>query len=220
MSDGRFDPGAEFDRQFRTLLDMGYPAIAGLTEDAFTRLVAPLRRAAVTRGASMLPPTEGRVPFVLVITKELVPADRSMPLTALAGKARPGVVDRNYASAEDVGRFEAVKELEIPEGTAYLLLDVDRGEETLNLPPEEAMPIITGQDRTPLTIDEGISLITHYPAALAKNKCFSLAGSRCGDRRVPALWISQGAPKLGWCWAGNPHTWLGTASCAGRAGPD
>ncbi|WFF07707.1 DUF5701 family protein [Micromonospora sp. WMMD1076] len=29
---------------------------------------------------------------------------------------------------------------------------------------------------------------------------------------MPALWISQGAPKLGWCWFGNPHTWLGSAT--------
>jgi Family of unknown function (DUF5701) len=54
--------------------------------------------------------------------------------------------------------------------------------------------------------------------AVAKNGGFSLAGSRCGDRRVTALWISQNRPKLGWCWAGNPHTWLGTASCADRTG--
>ena len=26
------------------------------------------------------------------------------------------------------------------------------------------------------------------------------------------MWISERAPKLGWCWDGNPHTWLGTAS--------
>ncbi|WP_238695248.1 DUF5701 family protein [Ornithinimicrobium flavum] len=46
------------------------------------------------------------------------------------------------------------------------------------------------------------------------------------DTRVPALWISNGtgrdgqerkdAPKVGWCWAGNHHTWLGIASVAGR----
>jgi hypothetical protein len=60
-------------------------------------------------------------------------------------------------------------------------------------------------------------LVTHHPAALAKNKCFSLGGSRSGDRRVPAIWISQNAPKLGWCWAGNRHTWLGMASAGGRA---
>ena len=71
---------------------------------------------------------------------------------------------------------------------------------------------ITAQGRLPLTIDEGLALVTLHPAALASNRCFSLVGSRCGDKRVPALWISQGAPKLGWCWYGNPHTWLGSAS--------
>ncbi|WP_432487867.1 DUF5701 family protein [Kineococcus sp. SYSU DK018] len=29
----------------------------------------------------------------------------------------------------------------------------------------------------------------------------------------------RGAPKAGWCWAGNRHTWLGFASTAGRRGP-
>jgi hypothetical protein len=70
-----------------------------------------------------------------------------------------------------------------------------------------------------LTIDEGIALVTQKPEAVAKNGGFSLAGSRCGDRRVTALWISDNRPKLGWCWAGNPHTWLGTASCRGRVEP-
>ena len=58
------------------------------------------------------------------------------------------------------------------------------------------------------------------PEVLEKNKCFMLAGSRARarDRRVPALWISERAPKLGWCWDGNPHTWLGTASAGGRLG--
>ena len=42
-----------------------------------------------------------------------------------------------------------------------------------------------------LTIEEGIALVTHYPEAAARNAGFSLLGSRCGDRRVPALWISE-----------------------------
>jgi len=45
---------------------------------------------------------------------------------------------------------------------------------------------ITARGRRPLTVDEGIAFVTHFPVALEKNKCFSLAGSRCGDRRVPA----------------------------------
>jgi len=46
------------------------------------------------------------------------------------------------------------------------------------------------------------------------------------DSRTPAIWISngtgrdgaanRGAPKVGWCWAGNRHTWLGFASAADR----
>ena len=44
-----------------------------------------------------------------------------------------------------------------------------------------------------------------------------MAGSRRGDQRVPAFWVSEGRPKLGWCWDRNPHTWLGTASCAGAS---
>ena len=58
--------------------------------------------------------------------------------------------------------------------------------------------------------------MTHHPEAVDRNDGFSLLASRCGDRRVGALWISKGRPKLGWCWAGNPHTWLGSASCAAR----
>jgi hypothetical protein len=64
---------------------------------------------------------------------------------------------------------------------------------------------------------QDIAFVTHYPAALAKNMCFSLGGSRSGDRRVPAIWTSRNAPRLGLCWAGNPHTWRGMASAGGRA---
>ncbi|HET8601796.1 MAG TPA: DUF5701 family protein, partial [Segeticoccus sp.] len=27
---------------------------------------------------------------------------------------------------------------------------------------------------------------------------------------------NRNAPKIGWCWAGNRHTWLGFASAAAR----
>ena len=73
-----------------------------------------------------------------------------------------------------------------------------------------------GRGRTPLTIEEGIAVVTHAPQLLEKNRCFMLSGSRRGDRRVPAMWISERAPKLGWCWDGNPHDWLGVASAGAR----
>ncbi|MES1193309.1 MAG: DUF5701 family protein, partial [Solirubrobacterales bacterium] len=100
----------------------------------------------------------------------------------------------------------------------HLVTDLDLGFGTRNVPPTEALATISAEQRSGLTIEEGVALITHFPEAIATNAGFSLVGSRCGDKRVAALWISKGAPKLGWCWAGNPHTWLGTASCAERVG--
>ncbi|MGC5018940.1 DUF5701 family protein [Micromonospora sp. DT47] len=211
MTESPFDAGTEFDRQVATLIRLGYPNLAGLAEEQFTELVTPLRATAVAGAAELAPPTEARVPFLLVITRELVPVEARLGLTTLPGKRKPGFLDRHYAEG-DLATFDPIKELEVPAGPAYLLFDVDRGEETLNLAPSAAMEVITAQDRLPLSIDEGLAFITLHPAALAKNRCFSLVGSRCGDKRVPALWISQGAPKLGWCWWGNPHTWLGSAS--------
>lgn len=211
----QFDAGAEFDRQVRNLVERGYPAVAGLDPDAFVQVVAPLRKTAIGYGSRPVP-EEGRAPFLLVVTRALAPIERTVPLTALPGRTKPGFVDRLYEPGA-LERFVPTKEAEPPDERAYLLFDVDRGEEFCGAIPRDAMATIADRQRTLLTIEEGIAFVTQQPPALARNKCFSLGGSRCGDRRVPALWISQNAPKLGWCWEGNPHTWLGMASGAGRA---
>ncbi len=213
MTAAQFDGGAEFDRQVRTLVGKGYPGEAGLTWESFVRLVTPLRETVLARGGSMLPPTAARVPFVLVVSTDTVSAHSLMRLTELDGRA--GFAD---FEADDIGRFAPIKEVSVPAGPAYLVFDIDRGADTLGVTPDAALTAISGRGRTPLTVGEGIAFITQFPGSLQKNNCFSLVASRCGDRRVPALWISKRAPKLGWCWAGNPHTWLGSASCADRAG--
>ncbi|MFW5420747.1 hypothetical protein J0910_29445 [Nocardiopsis sp. CNT-189] len=213
----------EFDRQVRVLAEKDYPGLSGLGADGFAALVKPLRDAAAeAAGADGGPwPDEdggspGRVPFVLVVTRDVVPIEESMVRTALPRGRKPGFVDHSYEEGA-LARFTATGETALPDPRAYLLTGVDRGEEFCGAVPADAMAAIRERGRTPLTIEEGIALVTLFPAALEKNKCFSLGGSRCGDRRVPALWISGRAPKLGWCWEGNPHTWLGMASAAGRA---
>ncbi|MFI0354778.1 DUF5701 family protein [Actinomadura sp. 9N407] len=212
-----FDVGGEFDRQAGTLIGKGYHHLAGLGEAEFTALLAPLRATAIERGGEPEPPAEGSVPFVLVVTRELAPIAETIARTTLARKDKPGIIDRNYAEGE-ITDFVATKEVDLPDARAYLLFGIERGEEFCGAVPNDAMAAIAGRGRTLLTIEEGIALVTQFPAVLAKNKCFSLGGSRSGDRRVPAIWISQNAPKLGWCWAGNPHTWLGMASATNRAG--
>lgn len=210
-----YDAEAEFDRQLDTLHDKGYPALAGLSAAGFRSLLEPLRAGAVGPGGRLEPPTPDRVPFVVVVPAKLVPVAGAMPLTALKG--RPGVVSRLLP---DLDRFVPTEDTPVPEGGAYLLLDVDRGADFRDAAPADVLPVIAGRGRTPLTVEEGVAVLTHFPAALEKNHCFSLAGSRCGDRRVPAVWISKSAPMLGWCWVGAPHTWLGVASAAGRVGAD
>ncbi|WP_203338256.1 DUF5701 family protein [Nocardioides limicola] len=199
--------------QIDRLVSLGYPALTGRDEAGFRDLLAPL--------ATLAPPADklrpGHAPYVVVV--EVDPYD-AVPLLRLPAGPRarkpmpPGVVDRNHGPG-DLHGYRPLPELAVP-ASPYLLVDVERGEEFCDVRPEEALPVIRSRGRTPLTIAEGIALITQRPDLLEKNKCFMLSGSRRGDRRVPALWIADRAPKLGWCWDGNPHTWLGVASTAAR----
>ena len=201
-----------FQEQVDRLVELGYPGVAGLKEDDFRERLEPLRAAAEEIDAGAGEEQPGRAAYVVVVTRDLVDPYATVPLMSLRG--RQGVVDRNHAPG-DLATYDPLPELGIP-GPAYLLVDVDRGEEFCGVRPDEALPVVRGRGRTPLTIDEGIAVVTLAPRLLEKNACFMLSGSRRHDRRVPALWISQGAPKLGWCWDGNPHTWLGVASAGSR----
>ena len=221
MPSFRRQPIPAYQQQIDRLVDLGYPVLAGCSEDEFRQRFEPLRpQAEEIHGAD----SASEVPFVLVATRDLVVPESAVPLLRLWGPrgpgTKPGRVDRNHAEG-DLAGYHPIEGCE-PPGAAYLLLGVQRVEEFCNVRPEDATRDIRSRGRTPLTIDEGIALVTQVPQVLEKNKCFMLAGSRrsaiSGDRRVPALWISERAPKLGWCWDGNPHTWLGTASAGARLG--
>ncbi|MFK0255056.1 DUF5701 family protein [Streptomyces sp. NPDC090445] len=215
MTQTPFDGAAEFDRQVHTLIGLGYPAMSGLDPEQFTALVAPLRGHAAAAPPEAYDQEAGRVPFLLVVTRSAAAIEETMPRTTLRGGRLPGIVDRSFEPGS-LERFTATPQTGLPDGDAYLLTAVERGEEFCGAVPRDAMDVIAGRGRTLLTIEEGIAFVTHFPQLLVTNKCFSLGGSRSGDRRVPAIWISRKAPKLGWCWEGNPHTWLGMASAGSR----
>ena len=214
MNDGL---DAEFDRQRGILLAKGYPKILSLSPAQFIAMIEPLRAVAQASASCRVPAAPlVQMSFVVIVSSVLARAENLMPLTSLAGGTAPGVVDRNHGE-DELGSYVPIPVLTVPTAPVYLLIDVERGEEFCGVRPDDALAVILERDRTPLTIHEGIALVTQFPGVLEKNRCFMLAGSRRGDRRVPALWISEKAPKLGWCWAGNPHSWLGTASAASRA---
>jgi hypothetical protein len=197
--------------QLRQLIELGVPELAGLGIDDFSAHTDEL-------------PDEPDA--VLVVHPSLVPAAKLATLLWLNG--RPGFVVEDLA---DLDRFEPRADVTIPDRPLYLVHHVERGDDMANWTPNEALPVIAGRGRSPLTISEGISWLLQDPDKLARNRCFMTIGSRKKkgtslDPRTPALWISggtgrdgkenRGAPKVGWCWAGNRHTWLGFASALHR----
>jgi uncharacterized protein DUF5701 len=164
---------------------------------------------------------------LLVVHPDLAPASSLAPL--LRVNDRPGFVVTDMA---DVDEFRPISAVKLPDAALYLLRDLDRGDAMANWSPDEALPAITDAGRTPLTVTEGLHWLLQRPDVLARGHCFMTIGSRrrkpAGklDARTPAVWISNGtgrdgpanrnAPKVGWCWAGNRHTWLGFASASGR----
>jgi hypothetical protein len=195
----------EFDRQVDALALTGLPELLDLQESCFRASLEPLR--------DLLPPPSGdvdRIPFVVVVPGlPVVPVLETVH--TLGGPGFTTMPD------DDLALFRPLPELDIPTGP-YLLLDVDPGVDTLNVPPAEVLPRLTSAGRSPLTIAEGLAVLVSDPGVLRSRNCFSLLGSRAGDKRVPALWVSARRPRLGWCYQGAPHTWLGSASCAARLG--
>jgi hypothetical protein len=199
----RTEADLELDRQVDALVLAGLPAWRDLADECLRAWLEPLRDLLPT-----LPRRSRGIPFVVVVP--------DLPVLHVLHAARTvGGAGFTTMEPDDLARFRPLPELAVP-ATPYLLLDVDTGGDTLHQPPAVAGAAIAAAGRTPLTIAEGLSVLISDPGVLRSRNCFSLLGSRAGDKRVPALWISARRPRLGWCYQGAPHTWLGTASCAGR----
>lgn len=196
--------------QVGALIAAGLPEAAGVDAQELVRY------------AAALPDRDGSV---LAVHPHLVPPARLAGLLRRDG--RPGFV---VSDMTDVDEFLPIDGVLVPDLPLYLLLDPARGDDLRNTSPNEGLAAITAAGRTPLTLNEGISWLLQDPDVLEPGACFMTLGSRKRtrsglDARTPALWISGGtgrdgaqrrnAPKVGWCWAGNRHTWLGHAS-AGR----
>ena len=198
----RTEADLEFDRQVDALVTAGLPAWRDLSDGCFRAWLEPLRDLLPT-----LPESPG-IPFVVVVPD--APAADVLEKTQMIGGT-----GFTTMPPDDLARFRPLPELDVP-ATPYLLLDVDTGADTLGLPPGRAAENIAAAGRTPLTVAEGLAVLVSDPGVLRSRNCFSLLGSRAGDKRVPALWVSARRPRLGWVYQGAPHSWLGSASCAGR----
>ncbi|MFD0344433.1 DUF5701 family protein [Streptomyces sp. NPDC127117] len=198
--------------QAERLSELGVPGLAGIPADE-------LRAFAEGVGGD-------RTDALLAVHPDRAPASALAPLLRRDGKAGFVVVDML-----DVDRFAPV-DIQLPDTSLYLVTGIDRGDDKADWSPEEALPALAEEDRSPLLLTEGIHWALQQPEVLERNRCFMTIGSRLRkangsfDTRTPAIWISNGtgrdgrerrnAPKVGWCWWGNRHTWLGFASATGR----
>ncbi|MFF5975467.1 DUF5701 family protein [Streptomyces sp. NPDC012769] len=205
--------------QAERLIELGVHEIAGLTAEE-------LRAFAESAGS---PENSGSAGALLAVHPDRAPASALAPLLRRADK--PGFV---VVDMPDVDDFTPYGDggVELPDAPLYLVDGVDRGDRMANWSPEEALPALTKEGRSPLVLSEGIHWVLQQPEALERNRCFMTIGSRLRkpkgtyDARTPAIWISNGtgrdgkerrdAPKVGWCWWGNRHTWLGFGSTTGR----
>jgi hypothetical protein len=196
----------EFDRQLEALL--GIEGAGGLTGERIRGLVEPLRELVPAEAAD----PDG-FPFLVVLRDSVLPTVEAVGRWSVGGK--PGWTDM----AEELAGFRPIPEVDVPDAPAYLLLDVRTGRDTLGVRPSDAQPKILAEGRTPLTIDEGVALLLHHPDVFTTHHAFQALGSRAQNARVPSFWMSKGAPRLGWCWWNNPHSWLGAASAGKRVYP-
>lgn len=218
----------------------GLPTLPPLTAQAellLERGVVPpeaLSPAALRDAAAALEPTASAGSLLVVHPRVLPPSALAAHLrrtTTVRGRAvdRAGFV---VVDMTDVDDFAPVPGVDVPDTDVYAVAAPDRGDDMANWSPEEAEPAIAARGRSPLTLTEGIHWVLQSPDVLARNLCFMTIGSRLRrpngsyDARTPAVWISngtgrdgterRGAPKVGWCWWRNRHTWLGFASTAAR----
>lgn len=151
--------------------------------------------------------------ILLVPTRELVSPESLIARTSINRMA-----GFTTMPPRDIASFLPQDGFEPPEGPFYLVVEPHTGTCYINREPDVARKLIDSDERLPLTLEEGLAIATQHPEWLLEKNGFNLLGSRSADGRVPSIWMSQNAPRLGAVWPNSRHTWLGNAYCMARRG--
>ncbi|WEV67090.1 DUF5701 family protein [Bifidobacterium sp. ESL0769] len=195
----------EAQKQLDRIVALGYPDVADMSAAAFRALAHPLIDA--------LKDSDLGENILLVPTHELVSPESLIARTSINRMA-----GFTTMPPRDVASFLPQDGFEPPEGPFYLVVDPHTGTAYVNREPDVARKLIDSDERMPLTLEEGLAIATQHPDWLVKKNGFNLLGSRSADGRVPSIWMSQNAPRLGSVWPTSRHTWLGNAYCQARRG--
>jgi len=195
----------EASRQLDRIVALGYADVADMSEDAFRALAQPLIAA--------LEHSDLGGDILLIPTRELVSPESLIARTSINRMA-----GFTTMPPRDIASFLPQDGFTPPAGPFYLVVEPHTGTCYINREPDVARKLIDSDERLPLTLEEGLAIATQHPEWLLEKNGFNLLGSRSADGRVPSIWMSQNAPRLGAVWPNSRHTWLGNAYCMARRG--
>ena len=166
-----------FADQVEALIALDYPALLSIPSETFRQRLEPLAALLPEAGATTAGPEQGTIPFVLVIQRAI---DRSEMLSRVSRRQK-GAVER--LDPRGIDDFQPIEGLHLPDADAYLLIGVDRGRDSLNMTPDDALPRLRERGRQPLTIDDGI----HHSSGVAYERVLlEGASKRTKDSLVQA----------------------------------
>ena len=190
-----------FDRQVKTLCDLGYPEAVGIERCEFIPYVSPLRG-------------KFEIGDLIVIPKRFITLHKQMLMTKVNNKAGYAIFNLNLLLDDDV-----------TPRMPYLIRDVDDGAATIGISFKSCVEDFNKQKRFGLSAEEGNALIIHSPEVL-NHHFINLLGTnyQYGQNRILCLWLEGGHPCLScsWFdygtaeWEANPKVKWGFASCGSR----
>lgn len=162
--------GDFFDWQIANLQAKNYDRAMGKRK--FSSSVEVLREVALGVPSAQ----EGCIPFLVVLPKSVLRIEQQISRVILGGKYGK---QRGVTTIPSSG-FKNMKGLRTP-SVPYLVLGIGLGmdEERFRVPvPDKRAELLAESGRSPLTIEEGVSLTTHFPELLRDDWTLCLHGSR------------------------------------------
>ena len=164
------------------------------------------KRVEVTSKASMMVIPEGHIPFVPVIPRLY------MGICGLMLMVRDGI-EMGYTH---LNPDKIIDTLPTPEGL-YFIYDVEDGRDVFGESLEKAEKLMENQNRTCLTIDEGIAICIFTDMLFNHHSHMNCMGSRHkDDDLVAAIYLTENGPELVWNNFADLRVKPSFASCRSR----
>ena len=151
-----------FYKQLNRIIERKFHIVANLSESDFIdHYIMPLNEL-IIEGHIETDFRENRIPLLIVVPHNIV------PLSYQLDSLRKIIDEKHLEYIIKPEWFENVKGVSTPD-KPYLLLDVETGYAMKNITPKKCVETFNSEGKFALTIDEGLSLITHFPEVLASH---------------------------------------------------